>query len=260
MATPRRAAPGDDDHESADQGGKRRGLALGILIGVLIIAAAVGAIFVVQNRAGSSAHEQSPSHISGARQSASADPSQSPTPSPSPTADQQAVADAVSTCTHQVEAADAVITAATTGIDHWSQHVQAQTDHLNGTISRTEMEATFKRTKLLGPSDETAWQTATKAWHADDSACAPVSGADQQSQSTLQLCSARLTAVEQAMPAARNGMSDWFGHLASMKRSAAGMDPDPMATWMTAWHHAPKNLDAWKSAKDQLADVPKCTR
>ncbi|MBO0810451.1 MAG: hypothetical protein J2P23_00230 [Microlunatus sp.] len=161
-------------------------------------------------------------------------------------------------CTQQVDAAEKVISVATSGIDHWRLHVKAQTDHLNGTISRTQMEAEFKRTKLLGPGDKTAWEAATKAWREDDKACAPVAGADKQSATTLQVCSTRLTAIETAMPAARAAMGDWFAHQRAMARSAEGLEADPMGVWMHTYYAAPKNLNAWAAAKRQLDRVPQC--
>src|SRR6478672_6200944 len=46
------------------------------------------------------------------------------------------------------------------GIDHWSQHVQAQTDANAGRISLEGMKKSFMRTRLLGPSDIASYRGA----------------------------------------------------------------------------------------------------
>lgn len=253
MATPRRAAQDDGGRT-----GTRRRLAFGLVIAVLAAGLAVGAVLVVRDHWDTTAG--GPSTDRAADDGRGSAPSSSkPSATSSRATNDQADSQDVQACMVQVTAAETVIATATTGIDHWRQHVQAQTDHLNGAITRTEMKSIFKRTKLAGPADQTGWDVARRKWRPDEHACTPKPDADKKTVSTLRICNTRLTALEQAMPAARNGMRDWTSHLAAMRRSAAGEDPDPMVTWLDAWHAAPKDLKAWKSAHDRLADVPRCT-
>ena len=58
----------------------------------------------------------------------------------------------VANCRKAVQARDTVISRAATGIGHWSQHIQAQTDANAGRISVDAMGKIFLRSRLLGPT------------------------------------------------------------------------------------------------------------
>ena len=61
---------------------------------------------------------------------------------------------ALRACRAKVKAADEVLDAAKTGMGHWSEHVQAQTDANSGEITIGEMEDIFQRTMKAGDEDE----------------------------------------------------------------------------------------------------------
>lgn len=238
MANPRRAL------EPIRPGGSRFLIAGAAVLIVLIGATAVAV--VVQNRGLSST---SPAELSTTPLTRPTVVSSSTTPLPTPSS-----AAALEVCRAQVGRAEAVIAAASTGADHWSQHVQAQTDGNAGTIDVTEMNARFARTRALGPDDVTRYASAVSAYAPAPTACAPTAGAPAQ----LATCNSRLAALDATMPAAAAVMADWESHLKAMAASHEMHNADAAAIWDQMWRAAPKNIGAFASARSNLDKVPAC--
>src|SRR5690349_15010341 len=78
--------------------------------------------------------------------------------------------------------------------DHWSQHVQAQTDANAGRISLEGMKKSFMRTRLLGPSDIASYRGALDLAAAQSGSCATPKGAPAATAAVLSKCSSRFAA------------------------------------------------------------------
>jgi hypothetical protein len=166
------------------------------------------------------------------------------------------VATALTECRSQVLTAEQLIAAADTGIGHWQEHVQAQTDFNNGRLTYLGMEETFEQTAKQGVADEKAWKSAAASWKFDPQACRPIIGADGPQRAVMVDCAIRLTAMEQAMPDATAAMKDWIDHLAA-EHHADEVD-DPEQTWLDTWKAAAPNIDEWRAETEELAEQPPC--
>ena len=167
--------------------------------------------------------------------------------------------EALRTCRQRVDAGDALLEAADTGIEHWSQHVQAQTKADRSRISVTMLDRVFQKTREAGPADRRQYDRARKAYQAVDGSCASVRGAPAELAADLTSCSTRVKAQERLLRAAEPAMADWKAHLAKMERSAKDPQPDDQAVWLRDWRAAPPHLDAYAEAVQKFEDdAPRC--
>jgi hypothetical protein len=239
-----------------------------LIVALLAITGVVGATQGWFGAANRSTTNTSPSASATDQVSAPEAPTASTSPSPSDGTDPSesdspsAAADAVGTselkgCRAKVEAADTVLAAADEGVGHWSEHVQAQTDANAGDISPDKMDAIFKRTRLAGPDDVTAYSDAKKSYADASGSCAPVTGASTKISDDLSACHERSEAQQPVLEAAADGMADWKSHLAAMQRSRMGHVHDAEGVWIKAWRAAPPHIKAYQKAVKNF-DAPHC--
>ncbi|SDR97997.1 hypothetical protein SAMN04489812_0507 [Microlunatus soli] len=200
-----------------------------------------GSIWLIRNV---SEGDQSPAAASG--RSLTAD---------SPSAASSAAA-ALSSCREQVDRADAVMAAGRTGIDHWNQHVQAQTDALAGRIDDDELATILRETREPGKHDVDAWHRARDAWKDDPAACSGVTGLSPADAAALGSCGRRLNALRAALPPAAAAMTDWSNHLSSM--TLEQQLGDSREDWLAEWKTAPDHIEAWQKADEELTGAPSC--
>ena len=150
-----------------------------------------------------------------------------------------------------------MLDAAKTGMDHWSEHVQAQTDANSGKITVGEMEDIFHRTMKAGDEDEKRYDSAAKSYEKEDGSCRKVAGASAKITRQLAGCAERGKAQEPVLAAAEDGMGDWVKHLGDMRRSDQGKIHNPQQKWLATWRAAPKNIDAYDKAADKFS-APDC--
>ncbi|MET0694849.1 MAG: hypothetical protein ABWX96_19660 [Propionibacteriaceae bacterium] len=193
-----------------------------------------------------------------APESPSTSPSETPSESASPSAAAEAAGESeLKGCRDKVEAADDVLAAAEVGLGHWSEHVQAQTDANAGKISMDKMDAIFKRTRLAGPDDVSAYSDAKKDYGDESGSCDPVTGASAKIADSLSACNKRAEAQQPVLDAAADGMADWKSHLAAMQRSRMGHVHDAQGVWIKAWKAAPPHIEAYQKAVKKF-DAPDC--
>ncbi|GAB3752080.1 hypothetical protein [Microlunatus parietis] len=241
-----------------------RRIAILCTVPVVVIAAAAAGVLVwsaQQNPTGLPPNSAG----SGVPPSSSAPASDDPAPKGAPsenasgsTGEQEAVAEAVADCRREVAQSESVLQAASQGVDHWRQHVQAQTDLTLGRITEAETKAIWKRTRLPGPSDVAKYETARSGHKAVPDACKAVAGATTEQSEQLQLCRARLEKVRVALTGADLAMGDWADHLADMRKSASGHVHNAQEVWLDTWRAAPPNLEKYASAMDTLAKTKSC--
>jgi hypothetical protein len=179
------------------------------------------------------------------------------TSTPSGEPNDSAATAALRACRAKVKARDEVLAAAKTGMQHWSKHVQAQTDANAGKITVGEMEDIFDRTMKAGDEDEKRYSAAVKSYKDQDGSCREVSGASAKITEQLARCAERGKAQEPVLAAAKDGMGDWIKHLAEMRRSEQGKIHNPLKKWLATWRAAPKNIDAYDEAADKFS-APNC--
>ncbi len=157
-------------------------------------------------------------------------------------------------CAMEIRTTEAVVAAARTAAGHWREHVQARTDLLSGKNPEETTKAIWKRTRLAGPGDIAALNTALTAQASSAGGCAKLSG------STAVACRKRLTTLDAAATADRAAATDWANHLAMMAQHAAGDFGAEHAQemWVAAWSQAPRNLNAAARANSALAEAPTC--
>lgn len=191
--------------------------------------------------------------------SASSDPSASAsaTPSAQPV-DDAASKQALQSCRAKVQARDAAIAAADTGVNHWTEHVQAQTDANGGKISNADMQAIFKRTRLAGPADLKRYQAALDSDKSRSGACTPPAGVSAELRSKFVSCAERGQAQQPVLASGKKAMADWKSHLGAMQMSRMGHVNDPQGVWIRAWRAAPSNIKAYQSAKSSYREAPAC--
>lgn len=173
---------------------------------------------------------------------------------------QQSVGEAITICRREVAVAESVLAAAGDGVDHWREHLQAQTDLSLGRTEEDDAEKIWKRTRQAGASDVAKYQTAKSGRKADGNACRPVKGAEDDQAEQLKMCQARLSKVTSALTNADLAMKDWQRQLDELKDA----DPDDLHdyedSWLESWRKAPENLDRYSSAMDALAKTKSCPR
>lgn len=186
-----------------------------------------------------------------------------PRPSPSPATpsgepEGTAATAALRACQRKVGAGDEVLAAARTGMRHWSEHVQAQTDANSGEITVGEMEDIFNRTMKAGDEDEKRYSEAVKSYEDQNGSCRRVPGAQSKITEQLARCAEREQAQEPVLAAAKGGMGDWIKHLGEMRASEQGKIHNPLQKWLETWRAAPKNIDAYDEAADKFSAAPDC--
>ncbi len=156
-----------------------------------------------------------------------------------------------------------MIAAATTGAQHWSDHLQGQTDIDSGAKTYLEVKTNvFGPTRAAGPGDVAAYDSAMSAYSGVQG-CDNVGSLQAPPDLTpkLQACAAREQAIDTYMGAAKAVMDDWRTHLQEMSDHSDGhLDgPAAQARWIERWKAAPTHLDPYKAAAAALSTAPACT-
>jgi hypothetical protein len=208
-----------------------------------------------------------PTGSSGTSTSAEASATPSDTPSSETSSESSSPSDegtaaagaerALAACQAGVRARDDVIEAASTGVGHWSEHVQAQADVYAGKISTEAMDDIFKRTRLAGPDDVRRYEEAVSTSQDSSTDCEPISGAPTEISDQLESCQQRSEAQQPVLKAGADGMDDWKSHLADMRRSRMHHVDDAQGVWLRAWRAAPGHIKAYQQASEEF-DAPKC--
>ena len=190
-----------------------------------------------------------------------ATPSETPTATPSstPKPDSKAVKaqQALDDCRAKVEAGDAVIKEAKTGVAHWAGHVNAQVLADRGVIRIPEMLARFKETRLKGPADQKRYHDALKEYENQDASCKKVEKAPSKINATLAECASRSSDQQPVLETGAAGMRDWASHLAFMQRNKNEHLANAQAIWVKTYRAAPTNINAFNRAVASY-DPPKC--
>lgn len=176
--------------------------------------------------------------------------------SPTPSAPVTGTA-ALQGCQQRVRAADAVLDAAKTGVRHWREHVEAQTDANSGKVTIAQMDGIFKRTRLDGPSDVAGYTSALSDYSSQHGSCSPVAGAPTSVANALDQCHRRDQAQQPVLSAAGDAMADWKSHLATMQHSKMGEVHDAQAVWIRTWEAAPPHIHAYDRAVANFS-APSC--
>jgi hypothetical protein len=188
-------------------------------------------------------------------------PSETPTATPSstPKPDSKAVKaqQALDDCRAKVEAGDAVIKEAKTGVAHWAGHVNAQVLADRGAIRIPEMLARFKETRLKGPADQKRYHDALNEYENQDASCKKVEKAPSKINATLAKCATRNSDQQPVLTTGAAGMRDWASHLAAMQRDKNEHVANAQAIWVKAYRAAPTNINGFNRAVASY-DPPKC--
>jgi hypothetical protein len=224
-----------------------------VWLAVGIVAALAAAAWVAIAQTGSGNGSADPSAQIATHSGHQANPT-TPTLGTPPATERNVVNPSAAACAKEIQAAEAVVAAAGNATEHWREHVQARTDLLTGKNSLEQTKAIWKRTRLLGPADKAAVNSAVTERAATKGACAGVPG------KAAAACKQRLAALDAAGTADRAAAGDWAAHLQAMADHAAGDFGAEHAQdlWVAAWTAAPRNLDAAARATAALADAPAC--
>jgi hypothetical protein len=192
----------------------------------------------------------------GDGQDSAVDPSPQATDATTPADDAGTVPQA---CSAGIATAEDVVAAADAGVSHWSAHVQARTDMLEGRISESEMNAIWKRTQDAGPADQQQFSTAQQDYDGQPS-CDELHNDTESHSEAVTDCLARSEAATTAVSAAEAAMNDWASHLHHMSEYADGGMTAGRAQrlWVTAWRQAPENITAYEDARTALSEAPPC--
>ena len=111
---------------------------------------------------------------------------------------------AADACAAEIRTTEAVVAAARTGAEHWREHVQARTDLLSGKNPEATTKAIWKRTRLAGPGDISALNSALTA----QAKAAPVISPTRKKRRRDRSCMMnRLSAVRQSGSSKMSGFS-----------------------------------------------------
>jgi hypothetical protein len=174
-----------------------------------------------------------------------------------------AVQKALQECMARESAAQALVDAATRGAQHWSDHVQGQTDINSGARSLVDVKTnTWAPTRKAGPDDVAAFQSAL-ANYTGVSGCQNVNSisAPGELKPKLDACAAHQAALDKYVEASKAVIGDWQTHLGEMADHADGHINSVQAqdNWLKRWREAPAHLDPYKAAAAELAAAPACT-
>jgi len=184
-------------------------------------------------------------------------------PTPSATADPASAASekALEACRAKVRAADEVLKKGETGVLHWIDHVQVQTDAFAGKLTDEERKTQFAKTRVKGPGDLKHYEDALEAYEDLEGSCDTVDGAESTVAAALKKCNERSEAQQPVLKATDAGMDDWKAHVRFMQYNKEHPDPDAAADrqseWMKQYRGAPKNIKAFKKATEDF-EAPKC--
>lgn len=174
-----------------------------------------------------------------------------------------AVQKALQECVTRQDAAKPVVAAATTGAQHWSDHLQGQTDIESGAKTYLDVKTNvFGPSRAAGPGDVAAYDGAMTAY-SGVGGCQNVGALEAPSdlKAKLQACAAREQAIDTYMSAAKAVMEDWRSHLGEMANHSDGhvTGPEAQARWIQRWRDAPTNLNPYKAAAAALSSAPACS-
>jgi hypothetical protein len=143
---------------------------------------------------------------------------------------------------------------------HWTAHVQAQTDNLDGKITVDEMRARFKKTRLKGPGDLKRYNNAVATYEDLKGSCARAKGADAAVAASFKKCRERSKGQQPVLEATAAGMKDWKAHQKLMQANTehqAGSPSQAQSAWLKQYRAAPTNINAFKKATAKF-DAPRC--
>jgi hypothetical protein len=199
---------------------------------------------------------------SQAPSTAESSPSPSASTSPSTSAASEAAAKALQACQQKVEAADEVLKEGKTGVLHWIDHVDTQTDALAGELTKAESKERFGKTRVKGPGDVKRYDDAVDEYKGVKGSCAKVKGADSAVAATLKKCNERSQEQQPVLKATDAAMKDWKAHLKFMLYNREHPDPDAasarQSTWLKQYYGAPKDIKAFRKATRNFEDAPSC--
>jgi len=158
-------------------------------------------------------------------------------------------------CKQQLRAGDELIAAAEIGIGHLVTHIGAHHAWLMGELTEDEKKDTYKRTRLAGPADLTAFDGAMTRYstvsNANQTACR-----DTQSDG----CVKRFEATKDAIVAADQAINHWREHQANMAAHAAGEFGAERAQelWDATIAATAAKVDPWRQWRLDLANAPDC--
>jgi hypothetical protein len=174
-----------------------------------------------------------------------------------------AVQKALQECVTRQGAAQQVVAAATTGAQHWSDHLQGQTDIESGAKTYLDVKTNvFGPSRAAGPGDVAAYDSAMTSY-SGVGGCQNVGALEAPSdlKSKLQACAAREQAIDTYMGAAKAVMDDWRTHLGEMADHSDGHlnGPEAQARWIQRWREAPTHLNPYRDAAAALSSAPACS-
>lgn len=160
-----------------------------------------------------------------------------------------------SSCVAELESAEAVVSAARTGIRHLKKHVDAHQAWIDGRISEEKKSAQYKRTRLLGPGDIDRYQDARASYTSLEA------DAGGECESVGKACRRRMRTIVASIDAAELGMSHWEAHLTNMADFAAGKFDATTANerWDETRAQMPAMTTPWDDAERALDRAPTCT-
>jgi hypothetical protein len=181
---------------------------------------------------------------------------------PSVSTELAAAQKAMQECVTRQAAAQPVVAAATSGAEHWSEHLQGQTDIQSGAKTYIEVKTNvFEPSRAAGPGDVAAYDSAMTAY-SGVGGCQNVGAMEAPADLApkLQACAAREQAIDAYMAAAKAVMDDWRTHLQEMADHSDGHlnGPEAQTRWIERWKAAPVHLDPYKVAAEALSSAPTC--
>jgi hypothetical protein len=165
--------------------------------------------------------------------------------------------DGGTTCTAELAAAAALITASESGAENWLGHIQARSDGMAGLITNEEMREIWRVTREAGPDDVEKFADANDAYASVEGACEEA--ADTIEEFTEE-CATSADLAARAVDSARTVIGEWHGHQENMATFAdGGMTADQaQSDWEEAWARAPDDFAAYDEAVAAFADAPGC--
>ena len=238
-------------------GGAGRYWAVGAVAGGVLLAVAVGGLWLNERGDG-------PLRAAPATSSSSA-PSIAPpaitTPSPTPSTTTRTVPAGLRACEKAVEAAERLVSEAGTGADHWRRHVKAYRDVVDGRIPYAAADREWRVTREAGPGDVRRFARAERAYRGVADDCQGVTQeAGAELSATAQACADRRLTAAEAVSSGRRVMAQWDGHLDDMAARVSHRLSDGQARVLlrAAVREAPGRLTTFERAREALDDAPTC--